>query len=127
LDGSFLREESNRISREILDPIEKSITNVPTQLKDTYFNFTQTADTARSNIIESTSSARQSVTKLLEDLSQSSKNHKDQITSEPIIITTNTQQSTNKPPDGSKPASAWNNDFFVKHYYDVSNSPFNIK
>jgi hypothetical protein len=126
-DGSFLQEESNRISREILDPIEKSITNVPTQLNDTYFNFTQTADTARSNIIKSTSSARQSVTKLLEDLSQSSKNHKDQITSEPIIITTNVQQSASKPTTESKPASAWNNDFFVKHYYDVSNSPFNIK
>ncbi len=78
-------------------------------------------------VTESSSSARQSATKLLEDLSQSSKNSKDQIVSEPIIITNNVQQSASKPTTESKPASAWNNDFFVKHYYDVSNSPFNIK
>jgi hypothetical protein len=80
----------------------------------------------RNAITESTNNAREGYNKRILEMTQQNKNTTNEV-SEPIIITTNVQQSASKPTTESKPASAWNNDFFVKHYYDVSNSPFNIK
>jgi hypothetical protein len=114
--------------KSYLDEFTKEKENQLNSLQDKGINFlTENYGEFRNFTKQGISSANEGFTSMLNSLSQNVKNNKEQIVSEPIIITNNTQQSTSKPPDQSKPASAWNNDFFVKYYYDVSNSPFNIK
>jgi hypothetical protein len=115
----------------IEETVQREIDNLENQGKAVAggaLNFMSKKSTEFNNAVtESTNNAREEYSRKITEITQQNKNTTNEVSSEPIIITNNVQQSTNKPPDGSKPASAWNNDFFVKHYYDVSNSPFNIK
>ena len=111
----------------IEETVQKEITDLENKGKNVAggaLNFmTEQSTQFRNAVTESTNNAREDFSRKIIEMTQQNKNTTNEV-SEPIIITKNVQQSTGKPPFVSKPASAWNNDFFDKYYDDMLKSPF---